>query len=70
MPAGSVNNAAPTSPTGQRSDTETGAESGQDRGLTTGGETENEGVGADGKKNKPKKVKSFKNPFSSKNKNK
>lgn len=53
------------------SDTETGVESGHDKGMTTGGETENEGTGTlDGKKSgKPaKKTKSFKNPFSVKKK--
>ena len=54
------------------SDTETGVESGLDKGMTTGGETENEGTGTldgKGKSGKPaKKSKSFKNPFAAKSK--
>ncbi len=68
MPAPAA--ASPTSPGGAQvaSDTETGAESGLDKGAATGGETETEGTGTLGKSGKPKKTKSFKNPFGGKKK--
>lgn len=71
MPAPPAQPVSPAAPHPVASDTETGVESGLDKGMTTGGETENEGTGTlDGKgKGKPaKKAKSFKNPFSGKSK--